>query len=244
MENDTFMKMTGVLAVPGEYEKDGKVYIKTAAELKDAAERFPILPITFGHTTSSEPPSPAQQIGTVSQKWSEKEQKVIASFWFDKKKLPETLRSRALDGKKIPISAWYLADSMDEDGTLHGLAYSHVAALEGEDPVCPLDKCGAFVVAESKTSQRLKFTERLEDLDATPTPQQEEAPVESTPEEPDEAPEVEVSEAPKTEPSVVQKQTEPDVPEPAPEVQLEPETPIPVEAPEGAEALRGGRWRV
>lgn len=232
MEHDTFFKMSGVFAVPGEYEKDGKKYIKTAEELKDAAQRFPILPITFGHTNSSEPPSPKFQIGTMKQKWSATQNKALAKYWFDKKKMPEVLRSRALEGKGIPISAWLLSDTIDDDGTLHGMAYSHVAALdeESEDPVCPLTECGAFIVAESETSSRLIFIERLEDAEPKqPEPEPEAAPAE---EEPTTVEEPEV-EQPKTETPVEQKLAEPDEqvqPEeqapPEPEIIIPPDVPV------------------
>ena len=227
------IKMKGVLAVPGEYEKDGKKYIKTAEELKKAAERFPILPLTYGHTEDSLPPTEAQQIGTVSQKWSKDKNAVVSDFWFFEEKMPAALRKKYDSGEKIPISAWYLADTIDEDGTLHGMSYSHVAALEGEDPICPIEQCGAFVVAESKG--RLRFIEHTTDLEAEPTKEAEkqaEAPVETTDETiivDNDVPLVE-PEQPKTEPPVEQKPKEADeVPEV--EVPLEPEVIIPPAVP-------------
>jgi len=225
------IRMKGVLAVPGEYEKDGKKYIKTAEELKKSAIRFPILPLTYGHTQDGLPPTEAAQIGTVSQKWNEEQQRILSEFWFDEEKMPTALRSKINDGHKIPISTWYLADSIDEDGTLHGMSYSHVAALEGEDPVCPIDQCGAFVVAESKG--RLRFIEHAADLEPSePKVEKEaEAPLEEveTP-----VPDVEPVEAdpeePKTDTPVEQKPTETDA-EPEIEVPLEPEVIIPTAVP-------------
>lgn len=219
------IKMRGVLAVPGTYEKDGKTYIKTAEELRKSAERFPILPLTFGHTQNSEPPTEAQQIGTVSQKWSEEQQRVISEFWFHEEKMPDVLRSHIQNGEKIPISAWYLADSVDEDGTLHGMSYSHVAVLEGEDPVCPIEQCGAFVVAES--NGRLRFVEHTADLDTAPKPTKE---PEAAPAPTPDVEKVE-DETPKTEqpaegkPEVSFEQT------PKEEVVLEPAIIIPAEVP-------------
>jgi len=224
------IRMRGVLAVPGEYEKDGKKYIKTAEELKKSAIRFPILPLTYGHTQDGLPPTEAAQIGTVSQKWNEEQQRILSEFWFDEEKMPATLRSKYDNGDKIPISTWYLADSIDEDGTLHGMSYSHVAALEGEDPVCPIDQCGAFVVAESKG--RLRFIEHAADLEPSEpkvVEKEAEAPLEEA--EPATAVEAE-PEQPKTEPPVEQKPTEADA-EPEIEVPLEPEVIIPISAPVG-----------
>ena len=217
------IKMKGVLAVPGEYTKDGKTYIKTAEELKDAAQRFPIVPLTYGHTTSSEPPPRAAQIGTVSQKWNEEQQKVLAEFWYHEEKVPDVLRSQIDNGEKIPISAWYLADSIDEDGTLHGMSYSHVGVMDGEDPVCPITECGAFVVAESQG--RLAFVEHATDLE--PEKEKEAAPEpEPTPDEVVE----EVQEEPKPEPAEQKPEVE-DEPAQEEEVILEPETVIPTELP-------------
>jgi len=225
-ENDTFLKMRGVFAVPGIYEKNGVRYVKTAEELKDAAERYPILPITFGHTNTSEPPPPSAQIGTMKQSWSEAQQKAIAEFWFDKKKMPEVLRSRAYNAERLPLSAWFLADSKDEEDALHGIAYSHVAMLEGEDPVCPLTECGAFVVAESKTSSRQVFVERLQDLE--PAQEDKEQEPEVAPEPTPDVAAVE-EEAPKTEPPAEENLAESDAQEQVHEVVLEPETIIPAE---------------
>lgn len=224
------IKMKGVLAVPGEYEKDGKKYIKTAAELKKAAERFPILPLTYGHTQDSLPPTEDQQIGTVSQKWNEEKQKVLSDYWFWEEKMPAALRSKYDSGERIPSSTWLLADSIDEDGTLRGIGYSHVAALDGEDPVCPIDQCGAFVAAESKG--RLVFIEQVEDLEPSRPKKEEEAPLEEAdPPVPDEEPVEEAEpEEPKPEVPVEQKPKETDeVLEE--EVPLEPEVIIPTAVP-------------
>ena len=227
------IRMKGVLAVPGAYEKDGKTYIKTAEELKKSAIRFPVIPLTYGHTQDSLPPTEAAQIGTVSQKWNEEQQRVVSEFWIDETVIPEALRLKINDGQKIPISAWYLADSIDEDGTLHGMSYSHVAVLEGEDPVCPIDQCGAFVVAESKG--RLRFIEHTTDLDPSP-------PTKAAEKEPEVALEETEAPVPDVEPVEVEpEQPKPDSPveqKPAvadevqeAEVPLEPELVIPSSAP-------------
>ena len=226
------IRMKGVLAVPGAYEKDGKTYIKTAEELKKSAIRFPVIPLTYGHTQDSLPPTEAAQIGTVSQKWNEEQQRVVSEFWIDETVIPEALRLKINDGQKIPISAWYLADSIDEDGTLHGMSYSHIAVLEGEDPICPIDQCGAFVVAESKG--RLRFIEHTTDLEPSPPKtakkEPEVAPVETEAPVPDvETAAVEVEpEEPKPDTPVEQKPAEADEEQVAEEeVPLVPDVVIP-----------------
>ena len=224
------IKMRGVLARPGTYEKNGQKYIKTAEELKDAAFRFPIIPLTFGHTNSSEPPTREQQIGTVSQKWNDALQLVESEYWVPKDRMPEVLLDKINNGERVPVSAWYLADSMDEDGTLRGISYAHASLLHGEDPICPITECGAFVLIESK-DDRLIFLEHADDIIPVEESDEEtEASPEAEPE-PDEEQVEEVSEEPKPEAPAEQKPEEPDEEEPAKEVELVPETPIPIEAP-------------
>ncbi len=215
------IKMKGVLAVPGTFTRGDETYIKTAEELKDAAERYPILPLTFGHTKDHLPPTRAEQIGTVSQKWNEREQRVESEFWFHDEKVPDALRSLIDSGGKIPISAMYLVDSIDEDGTQHGMSYSHVAVLDSEDPVCPLSECGAFVRVESQTNGRHIFFEHATDLTPAEKKEPEAAPV-PTPDEVKVEPE-----QPKPVAPVEQKPKEPDVAPVQEEVKLVPEVLIP-----------------
>ena len=158
------IKRKGTLAVAGEHTKGEATYIKTAEELKEAAFRQPILKLTYGHVTGD--PSPEQQIGTVSQKWCEKTQKVLGEFWFHDEKIPEVLRQKLDNGEHIPISADYSAN-VDEEGNQSGFNYTHVAVLDGENPVCPIEKCGVF--------ERLPFSEQLDDL-APPEPKAEKEP--------------------------------------------------------------------
>ena len=146
------IKMRGTLAVPGEHTKGEDTYIKSAGELKEAAFRQPILKLTYGHVDGD--PLPDQQIGTVSQKWCEKTQRVLGEFWFHEEKIPEVLRKRIDNGESIPISADYEAD-VDEEGNQSGFNYTHVAVLDGENPVCPIEKCGVF--------ERRPFSEQLDD---------------------------------------------------------------------------------
>lgn len=212
------LKMKGTLAVPGEHTKGEETYIKTADALKEATLRYPILPLTYGHINHY-PPTPQEQIGTVSQKWCDKEQKVIGEFWLHEEKIPEVLRKRIDNGEKISISADYEAD-IDENKNQTGISYTHVAVLDGEAPVCPLEKCGIF--------ERMPFSETQE---ITPVEKQPEKEPEVAPEEVQVEPEP-VPEAPKPEEPAEQKPedtSEPVVQEE--EVRLEPEVIIPASAP-------------
>ena len=215
------IKMRGTLAVPGEHTKGENTYIKTAEELKEAVFRQPILKLTYGHVDGD--PSPEQQIGTVSQKWCEKTQKVLGEFWFHEEKIPEVLRQKLDNGKRIPISADYNAD-VDEEGNQSGFNYTHVAVLDGEDPVCPIEKCGVF--------ERQHFFEQLDDLEPSEPKAEKEPevapPVEVEPVTTEETP---TAEEPKPEPPVEQKPKEPDEQAPSKEeVRLEPEVVIPIES--------------
>ena len=213
------IKMRGTIAVPGEHTKDGETYTKIAEELKEAAFRQPILKLTYGHVEGD--PSPEQQIGTVSQKWCEKTQKVLGEFWFNDKNIPEVLRQKLDNGENIPISADYEAD-VDEEGNQSGFNYTHVAVLDGESPVCPIEKCGVFA--------RKAFMEQLDDL-TPPEPKAEKEPEVAPPVEvePVTTEETPIAEEPKPETPVEQKPEEPS--EQAPEeVRVEPEVVIPIES--------------
>ena len=216
------IKRKGTLAVPGEHTKGEDTYMKTAEELKEAAFRQPILKLTYGHVEGD--PTPEQQIGTVSQKWSEEYQKVLGEFWFHEEKIPEALRTKLDNGEHIAISADYDA-LVDEKNHQSGINYTHVAVLDGENPVCPIEKCGVF--------ERFPFTEQLDDLEP-PEPKAEKEPEVAPPEEetvvPDVEPEEPEAEEPKPETPVEQKPEEPDEQAPEEEVRLEPEVVIPIES--------------
>jgi hypothetical protein len=215
------IKRKGVLAVPGEYTKGDEKYNKSAEELKEAVLRFPIIPLTYGHLIEGTP-TPEEQIGTVSQRWCEKTQKVLGEFWFHEEKIPEVLRKKLDNGERIPISAGYDA-YVDEDKNQSGLSYTHIAVLDGESPVCPIEKCGIF--------ERLPFTEQLDDL-TPPEPKAEKEPEVAPPveEEPVTTEETPIAEEPKPDPPVEQKPEEPDEQATKEEVRLEPEVVIPIES--------------
>jgi len=172
-------------------------------------------------------PTPEEQIGTVSQKWCEKEQKVIGEFWFHEEKIPEALRKKLDNGEHIPISADYDA-YVDEEGNQSGFSYTHVAVLDGENPVCPIEKCGVF--------ERLPFSEQLDDL-APPEPKQDEkapevAPVEAEAVVPDVEPVEAETEEPKPDTPATENLEEASEPvQEEEEVRLEPEVIIPASAP-------------
>ncbi len=222
------IKMKGVVAVPGAYKYGDVVEVKTAAELKDAAQRNPIIPLTFGHTVDGLPPTASMQIGTLSQKWSEEQQKVLGDFWFYEEKIPESLRKKIDNGEHLPISAGLLLESVDEDGTQRGISYTHMAILEGEDPKCPLGTCGVNVRVESNTNRLVRLEQTAE---LTIPPEAEKKEIEATPieAEPVTTEKAEI-EQPKPEVPVEQKPKEADE-APEEEVPLEPEIIIPPAAP-------------
>ena len=213
------IKRKGTLAVPGEHTKGEDTYIKTAEELKEAAFRQPILKLTYGHVEGD--PTPEQQIGTVSQKWSDEFQKVLGEFWFHDEKIPEALKQKLDNGEHISISADYNA-LVDEKNNQSDLNYTHVAVLDGETPVCPIEKCGVY--------DRVLFSESG---DITPP---EEPKAEKEPEvapEPEPVPDEVTEPAPeetKPETPVEQKPEEPSEQEPEEEIRLEPEIVIPIES--------------
>ena len=218
------IKMKGTLAVPGAYSYGEHTEVQTAEELKDAAQRNPIIPLTFGHTTDGLTPPASMQIGTVSQKWSEEQQKVIGDFWFYVEKLPEVIAQKIAAGQQIPISTGYMLDSVDADGVQHGIQYTHCAVLADEDPRCPLGVCGIEYRLNSERLYRYNQQTEITPPEPEDTP---EDPVEAT-EEP--APDVEaVPEAPKSDPPAEETPEESVEQEPPAQVQVEPETPIPVE---------------
>jgi len=157
-------KISGILAVPGEFHYGDKVEVKTAAELKAAAERQPILFLTYGHPAGGIPKS-TDFLGTVSQHWDEEHQRVNGDFWFFNERISPSLRMRLEAGEKIPISAGFLVDDV-VNGEQKGIFYTHVAVLrDEEDPKCPLSKCGVNVRMESKDNIRFEQETQIE-----PTP--------------------------------------------------------------------------
>ena len=220
------IKMSGTLAVPGEFTYGDVTEIKTAEELKDAAFRHPIVTVTYGHTMDGLMPPANMQIGTISQKWSEEEQKVLGEMWLHEEKIPEKLRQKIDNGEAIPISAGIMLDSIDDGGIQRGITYTHIAIIDGEDPKCPLGVCGMNVRLESDRLVRLEKTTEI----PPPEPKaekEEEAPPESEPT-PDEVVEEE-PEQPKPEEPAEQKPEETDEQEPEEEVKLVPEVIIPAE---------------
>ncbi len=143
------IKRKGVLARPGEYRYGDKTEIKVPEELRAAAERQPIVVLTRGHPKNGIPTA-SQYLGTVTQKWNEKKQLVEGEFWFYEEYVPQHIRDKIVNGEPVPISAGFTLESVDENGIQRGILYSHIAVLDGENPVCPLGECGVNVRAESE----------------------------------------------------------------------------------------------
>ena len=160
------IKKKGILAVPGEYKFGDNTEIKTAEELKLAAQRQPILTLTLGHPAGHIPKA-SDYIGTVSQKWNEEKQRVDGDFWFYDEHIPQHIRERIVNNTPVKISAGYTVDSVEE-GIQKGILYSHIAIVEGGDPKCPLDKCGVNVRMESNSELRY---EQEQDIDEPKEPE-------------------------------------------------------------------------
>lgn len=215
------IKRKGVVAVPGEYSIDGHIEKKTAEELKLAAERQPIIMLTKGHPVDGIPTA-KEVIGTLSQKWDATNEKVVGEFWFHDEKIPDTIKKKLDNFEPIPISAGYVIDDIDDDGYQKGIVYTHMAVLDGEDPVCPLNTCGVNVRTESMPNRLMRFEQKSE----LEVPEQEQVI--------EEVKELEVVEPvvePETETPAEQK-PEVEVEEPVEEeVELVPEVVIPVGVP-------------
>ena len=155
------IKKKGILAVPGEYKFGDTTEVKTAEELKLAAQRQPILMLTQGHP-DGHIPLVSDYIGTVSQKWNEEKQRVDGDFWFYDEHIPEHIRERIVNNKPVKISAGYTVDNVEE-GIQKGILYSHIAVLrDGDDPKCPLDKCGVNVRMESNSKLRYEQEQEID----------------------------------------------------------------------------------
>jgi len=155
------IKRKGILARPGEYRFGDTVEVKTAEELKAAVERQPILTLTLGHPAGGMPRK-SDYIGTVAQKWNEEKQRVDGDFWFYDEYIPDEVRKRIVNLEPVSISAGYTVDSV-EDGLQRGILYSHIAVLQGEDPKCPLDKCGVNVRMESESDLRYEQEQPIDE---------------------------------------------------------------------------------
>lgn len=154
------LKRRGIIAKPGEYKYGDTIEVKTAEELKAAAERQPIIMLTKGHPVDGVP-SAKDVIGTVSQKWSEDKQRVIGEFWFHEEKVPDSIRNKIVNLEPIPISPGFMIDGIGENGEQEGIVYTHLAVLEDEDPRCPLGTCGVNVRLDSKEGPKMvRFDQR------------------------------------------------------------------------------------
>lgn len=155
------IKRKGILARPGEYRFGDIVEVKTAEELKAAVERQPILTLTLGHPAGGIPKK-SDYIGTVAQKWNEEKQRVDGDFWFYDEYIPDAVRKKIVNLEPVSISAGYTVDSV-EDGLQRGILYSHIAVLDGENPKCPLDKCGVNVRMESDSDLRYEKEQEIDE---------------------------------------------------------------------------------
>jgi len=222
------IKRKGIVAAPGEYKYGDMTEIKTADELKLAAERQPIIMLTKGHPIDGVPLA-RDVIGTVSQKWDPKTEKVTGEFWFHDEKTPENIKKKLMNYEPIPISAGILIDNVS-DGIQEGIVYTHMAILDGEDPKCPLGTCGINIRMESEPTKNARFEQKTE-LDNVPKEVEEPLELDDVDMKTlDEVVEEETPkpEIPKTEEPAEQK-PEAEVAEPVKEeVKLEPEVIIPV----------------
>jgi hypothetical protein len=149
------LKRRGILARPGTYRYGDKEEVKTAEELKRAAERQPIIALTLGHPAGGIPKA-SDFIGTVNQKWNEQRQRVDAEFWFYDE-VPDEVRTRIVNEWPTPISAGFTVESV-ENGTQKGIFYTHIAVLkDSEDPKCPLGQCGINVRMESNLTEDYRY---------------------------------------------------------------------------------------
>ena len=150
------VKRKGILARPGEYTyKDRGTELKTYEELKAAAQRQPIVTLTYGHPADGVPRA-KDFIGTVTQKPNDKKQVIEGDFWFYDETPPEIL-DRIVNDWPTPISAGFTVDTV-EDATQKGISYTHIAIIrDSADPKCPLDKCGVNVRMESNNPQDYRY---------------------------------------------------------------------------------------
>lgn len=225
------IKKKGILAVPGEYKFGDRTEIKTAEELKLAAQRQPILTLTLGHPGGSLP-SESDYLGTVAQKWNEEKQRVDGDFWFYDEHIPPHIRERIANNEPVMISAGYTVDRVEE-GIQKGILYTHIAIVDGGDPKCPLDKCGVNVRMESNSNLRYEQEQEIDEPKETEDKETVQTPpsVTFTKEQFDQlleairpvVPEPPAEQKPEVEEKVIEEvQVEPSAPTP-PEPRMEPE---------------------
>jgi hypothetical protein len=161
------LKRKGILARPGKYKYGDKEEIKTAEELKRAAERQPIIALTLGHPAGGIPKA-SDFIGTVNQKWNEQKQRVDAEFWFYDE-IPDEVRSRIVNEWPTPISAGFTVESVEKD-VQKGIFYTHIAVLkDSDDPKCPLGQCGINVRMESNLTEDYRYEQATDPIDPNTT---------------------------------------------------------------------------
>lgn len=164
------IKRRGILARPGEYTyKDRGTEVKTYEELKAAAQRQPILTLTYGHPKDGVPRA-RDFIGTVQQIPNDEKQRIDGAFWLYDETPPDIL-DKIVNGWPTKISAGFTVDNVEDD-VQKGISYTHVAILQdGDDPKCPLGQCGVNVRMESNDDYRYEQATDPAEEPAEPAPE-------------------------------------------------------------------------
>ena len=163
------IKRRGIVATPGTYKYGENTEVKTAKELREAAERQPIIMLTKGHPVDGMP-SARDVIGTVSQKWNEQKQRVDGEFWFHDENTPDNIRENIVNMHPVSISPGFMIDRIGEHGEQEGIVYTHLAILDDEDPRCPLGTCGVNIRMDSKDGPRMARFDQKTDLEPPAEP--------------------------------------------------------------------------
>jgi hypothetical protein len=149
----------GIIARPGPYTYAWGIEHKTAEELKRAIAMTPTIPITLGHPINGVIKR-SDFIGRVKPTWNDEEDAVEGEFWPYREhwhKVPKEIRENIVNGEIWKISASFNAEKVNDD-IQKDVYMDHVAILQkGDDPVCPLDKCGINVRQESQSATGTKI---------------------------------------------------------------------------------------
>ena len=165
----------GIFAEPGEFlygsGMGARTEIKSVEELKRAVEKYPTVPITWGHpkVTDENPlgePQDEDYIGTAYLVWNEKHQRANVAkanfydeYWY---KIDPGIQRRIEENHPLATSAGLFVDE-SEDKVQRGIVIRYLAVLrDGEDPVCPLGTCGLNIRRESKMSSRIRIEKKTE----------------------------------------------------------------------------------
>ncbi len=155
-----------IIARPGNYTYSWGDMTKTAQDLSEVPAYNPTIKLTLGHPEGGRT-TRTDLLGYVKPRWDDENQVLRGKAWFYREhfhKLPDEIAQKVINDIPTEISPSFTLDEEDKSfdtGVQEGTFIDHVAVLrEGEDPICPLEKCGINVVLQESDTMPKSIYEK------------------------------------------------------------------------------------